>query len=160
IWSIYDMNLGRAGDMSVSGLWRVDSGLVYSLVARNQSVTAAQAAILASAGYPDGPPSTNNEVFYSARGSESFKGFGVMDMSVNYNVPVFRTVRPWVKFELFNVFDNQKLIAWNTTISQNKTTVDNLGLGTTYNKGATFGTATGNTVTNLFNSAINAFPVA
>ena len=154
------MNLGGAGDLSLSGLWRVDSALVYSLIARNQSLTGAQATILANAGYPDVPASSNNEVFYSGRGAESFKGYGVVDLSVTYNVPLVHSLRPWVKLELFNALNNEKQIAWNTTISQNKTTVDNLGLGSTYTQGASFGTATGNTVTNLFNSTINAFPVA
>ena len=36
----------------------------------------------------------------------------------NYNIPVFRTLRPWIKFDVYNLFDNQKLIAWNTTVSQ------------------------------------------
>ena len=33
LWSIYNFGMGRAGDLSVSGLWRVDSGRVYSLAA-------------------------------------------------------------------------------------------------------------------------------
>src|SRR5262249_31053336 len=45
IWSIYNFNKGRFGDVSVSGLWRVDSARVYSIAARNQSPTAAQANI-------------------------------------------------------------------------------------------------------------------
>ena len=31
-WTIYNFGMGRAGDLSVSGLWRVDSGGVYSLL--------------------------------------------------------------------------------------------------------------------------------
>ena len=81
-------------------------------------------------------------------------------MSINYNIPIFRTLRPWVKFDVYNLFNNQKLIAWNTTVSPGSERVpkDNLGLATGYIKGPTFGTATGNTVTNLFNSGINTFP--
>ena len=41
-------------------------------------------------------------------------------MSINYNMPVFRSLRPWVKFDIYNLFNNQKLIAWNTTVSPNK----------------------------------------
>src|SRR5688572_26620955 len=54
-WAIYDMDLGRAGDLSVSGLVRVDSGLAYSLAQRGVSATATQRNILAAAGYPDQP---------------------------------------------------------------------------------------------------------
>jgi len=38
--------------------------------------------------------------------------------------------------------------------------VDNLGLGTTYTPGASFGTATGNTVANLNVNNINTYPLA
>ena len=51
-WAIYDMNFGRGGSMSVSGLVRVDSGLAYSLAQRNVAPTATQRLILTAAGYP------------------------------------------------------------------------------------------------------------
>ena len=116
IWSIYMFGLGRAGDVSVSGLWRVDSGQVFSLAARNQPLSATQRAILMSAGYPDAP-TTQTAVFFGERGSEEFKGYGLFDLDVSYNVPVFSSLRPWIKFDVYNLFNNQKLIAWNTTIS-------------------------------------------
>ena len=85
------------------------------------------------------------------------------DVSANYNVPVFRSLRPWVKFDVYNLFDNQKLIAWNTTVVQDpNSSRDPLGLRTGFvpSNAANYGTATGNTVSNLFSSAINAFPLA
>src|SRR5262249_47877342 len=101
------------------------------------------------------------EVFFGQRGSQFFPGYALFDTSVNYNIPVFRSLRPWVKLDIYNLFDNEKLIAFNTTVTQNGAAgVDNLGLATTYTRGNTFGTATGNTVTNLFQTAIPAFPVA
>jgi hypothetical protein len=161
IWSTYDWNLGRYGDLLLSGLWRVDSARVYSLVATNQPLTSIQASLVASAGYPDAPSSLGNQVFFDARGSESFKGYGLLDTSINYSIPVMRSLRPWLKLEVFNLFDNQKLIAWNTSVSQNTAAgVDALGLATSYTKGSTFGTATGNTVTNLGSRNIPAYPVA
>jgi Carboxypeptidase regulatory-like domain len=162
VWSIYNWSLGRAGDLSLSGLWRVESALAYSLVARDQSLTSTQRSIIAAAGYPDAPSTTGNMVFFNGeRGSEFFAGYGLLDTSVNYNIPVFRSVRPWVKFDVFNLFDNLKLIGWNTTISRNNAgPVDNLGLATTFNQGTTFGTGTGNTVSNLNNNNIPAYPLA
>ena len=41
-WTVYTFNMRQAGNLSLSGLWRVDSGRVYSLVARNQAITAQQ----------------------------------------------------------------------------------------------------------------------
>jgi hypothetical protein len=159
VWSVKDWNMNRLGDLSVSGLLRVDSGRVYSLTARNQALTATQIGIIANAGYPDRP--TSQTVFFGARGSQEFAGFAVLDVSANYNIPVFRTLRPWVKVDIFNLFDNEKLIAWNTTVSQNRAAgVDNLGLATSFLPGPAFGTASGNTQTNLNVSNINTYPLA
>jgi hypothetical protein len=161
IWSVYNHEMGAAGDVSVSGLWRVDSGRVYSLAARNQGLTAAQTALVQGAGYADLPSASGNMVFFDERGSETFPGYGLFDASINYNIPVFRTLRPWVKFDIYNLFNNQKLIAWNTTVTQDASSpTDALGLATGYVRGATFGTATGNTITNLYSTTINAYPVA
>ena len=103
---------------------------------------------------------SGNNVFFDERGSETFAGYGLFDTSVNYNIPVFRELRPWVKFDVYNLFNNQKLIAWNTTVTQNAAgPKDNLGLATTFTEGATFGKATGNTLTNVSSTGINAFPL-
>jgi outer membrane receptor protein involved in Fe transport len=152
-WAIYDMGLGRAGTMSLSGLWRVDSGLAYSLAQRGVAPNATQRGLLAAAGYPDQLGTAN--VFFAPRGSETFAGYGLLDVSAHYNVPVFRDLRPWIKFDIYNIMNNQKLIAWNTTVSQDASTpVDNLGLRTGYTPSTQFGKASGNTVTNLNQTAI------
>jgi hypothetical protein len=164
IWSIYNIGMGRYGDVSVSGLWRVDSALTYSLRAVSPSLTATQRALIAQAGYPDSPqtapPTSGYFVFFGERGSESFKGYGLFDSSVNYGLPIFRTLRPWVKLDVFNLLDNRKLIAWNITVRPDAASAkDDLGLATGYTRGATFGTATGNTM-NLTGLTVNAYPVA
>ena len=135
LWTVYNVGMGSAGDVSFSGLWRVDSGLAYSLAARNQALSATQVALMTAAGYPEAAnlaalgPITGNHVFFDDRGSETFKGYGLLDTSINYNIPVFRTLRPWVKFDVYNLFDNRKLIAWSTTIRQDPATPrDELGL--------------------------------
>ena len=94
LWSTYLLPMGRMGDLSVSGLWRYDSGRVFSLAARNQGLAAVQRSILAASGYPDAPSSVGNHVFFSERGSETFPGYGLFDTSINYDIPVFRTLRP------------------------------------------------------------------
>jgi hypothetical protein len=158
LWSIYDLNFGRAGRVAVSGLWRVDSGLAYSLAVRNLAPSATQRAIVMAAGYPD-LPGPGNVFFVPERGSEMFKGYGMLDWSATYDIPVFRELRPWLKFDIFNLFNNQKLIAWNTTITPNPASpLDSLGIRTGYNQSANFGRATGNMVTNLNSTAIPAFP--
>jgi hypothetical protein len=142
MWSIYNVDLGKFGNASVSGLWRVDSGLVYSLASAGQPFTPIQLALISN--YPDGPSSQT--IYYDARGSESFKGYGLFDLGVGYNIPVYKSLRPWLKLDVYNMLNNQKQIAWNTTVSQNTAgPKDSLGLATTYNKGGSFGKATSNT---------------
>src|SRR4029079_16271159 len=133
-WAIYNMDMGRFGDMSLSGLLRVDSGLAYSLAQRSVAPTATQRAILTAAGYPDSLGTAN--VFFAERGSETFAGYGLFDTSIHYNVPIFRDLRPWIKFDVYNLLNNQKLIAWNTTVTQDPSSaLDNLGLRTGFTKG-------------------------
>jgi len=37
--------------------------------------------------------------------------------AATYDIPIWRTVRPWIKFELYNIFDNNKLINWNISVN-------------------------------------------
>jgi hypothetical protein len=158
-WTVYTLRMEKAGNLSFSGLWTVNSARVFTLVARNQPLTATQNQILLNAGYPDSPGVQT--VYFGDRGSQEFAGYGLINVSVNYDVPVFKTLRPLIKFDVFNLFNDQKLIAWNTTVSQNAAGgTDNLGLATSFNQGANFGKATGNTVSNAFLSNIAAYPPA
>jgi hypothetical protein len=70
----------------------------------------------------------------------------VLDISVNYALPVYRSARPFIKLDIFNVLNNDKLIAWNTVIRPDPNSpVDALGLATGYIQGPLFGTGTANT---------------
>jgi hypothetical protein len=143
LWSVYNLRMGALGDLAISGLWRIESPRDFSLRATGQLPNATQKAILKAAGYPDLPGSFN--VYFSDRGSERFAGYALADTSISYNIPVFKSLRPWVKFDVYNVFDNLKMITWNTTVTQDATTsVDSLGFRTGYKKGSSFGKATGN----------------
>jgi hypothetical protein len=143
-WSIYNFGLGRLGDLSVSGLWRYDSPQVYSLRALSQPLTTVQRDILKAVGYPDAPD--NSSVYFGPRGSEEFAGYAMVDANISYNIPVVGSVRPWVKFDIYNLLNNDKLISWNTTIRPDPNSpVDALGLHTGFIKGASFGQATSQT---------------
>jgi len=138
LWTIYNFNLGRAGDLSVSGLWRVDSGQVFSLATTGVALSQIQKVLLSA--YPDQPSSQT--LYYDQRGSQFFKGYGLLDTSVNYNIPVLRSLRPWVKFDVYNLLNNQKLIQWNDEVQPDPNSpVDALGLPTGYIKGPSFGQA-------------------
>ncbi len=143
VWTTYNLDLGKAGDLSLSGLWRFNSGLAYSLTAGGGGATAIQRAL--NPGYASMPGAQT--IFFGGRGSEEFASFHLFDFAMNYEVKIWKTFRPWFKAELRNAFNNDKLITWNTTITAVRTAgapVDNLGLATTYTKGANFGKATGN----------------
>jgi hypothetical protein len=140
LWSTYNFGLGSMGDLGVSGLWRVDSARVYSLTA-TVPLTTTQASILANAGYPDAP--SPNVVYFGDRGSQSFNGYALFDTSINYSVPVLRTLRPYLKFDVYNLFNNQKMISWNTSVIPNPNSPkDSLGLATGYLPGPLYGQAT------------------
>ena len=69
----------------------------------------------------------------------------MVDTSINYDVPLFRSFRPWLKFDVFNLLDNLKQVKWNTTVRQNAaTTKDSLGLATGYTLGPNYGKAEAN----------------
>jgi outer membrane receptor protein involved in Fe transport len=140
-WTIYTMNLGNAGRLSVSGLLRADSGLTYSLVASSVPLSDIQTNLLAAAGYPDAPSSQN--VYFGDRGSQFFPGVALFDTSINYELPVYKTARPWLKFDVYNLFNDLKVIRYNTTVVPDPNSpLDAMGLPTGFIKGPQFGQAT------------------
>ena len=138
VWATYGLSLGQYGSLDVTPLYRYNSAKTYSLAVAGQALSAVQAA--RNPGYASTPTQT---IFFGRRGSESFKGYALFDMALTYGVPLWKSARPWVKFEAFNLLNNQKLIAWNTAIVQDTTSArDENGLATGYITSPTFGTAT------------------
>ena len=140
--TMYNQSLGRFGSVDLAPIWRVNSGGVYSLTA-NIALPAVQRA--RNPGYPtaDINPATRELVFFGDRGAYDFKGYGVMDLAASYNLAVWRTLRPWFKVEIYNLFNNQKLIAWDRTVTANAASpLDANGIPTDYIRGARFGQAT------------------
>ena len=134
--------MGRAGDFSLSGLARIESGQSTSLVATGQPLTDIQQALLSA--YPDAP--TSQSVYFGDRGSQSFKGYGALDVSVNYNIPVVKPLKPFFKFDVFNLLNNDKLIrVEHDRVSRIRTAPwTRSGCATGYLQGSRFGTGTSN----------------
>ena len=131
LWADYRAELGRYGAFTVAPIYRYNSARTYSLVLNGQPLTPLQAAL--NPGYAGSP---TQSVFFGERGSQSFKGFSLVDLAVTYGVPVWRSAQPWIKFEMFNVLNNQKLIAWDTTITADAASArDEFGLPTGYVEG-------------------------
>ena len=140
VWADYNASLGRFGSFTFAPIYRYNSGRTYSLVLNNQPLTPVQQGM--NPGYAGAPV---QQVFFGERGSQSFNGFSLMDVAVTYRVPVWRSAQPWIKFEAFNVLNNQKLIAWDTTITADASSPrDEFGLPTGYVEGPRFGQATAN----------------
>ena len=144
LWAIWNQGLGRFGSVDIAPIVRIDSGTTYSLFANGVPLSDVQLA--RDPGYAQLPGGGEQTLFFGERGSETFPGFALMDLAVNYSVPVFRTLSPWVKVEMLNVTNNQKLIAFNTTVTPDPNSpLDANGLPTGFIRGARFGQATANT---------------
>jgi hypothetical protein len=142
VYGTYGQSLGRFGSVDVTPLWRVNSGAVYS-----HTISAATpAALLANnPGYvaSDVSAASRQTVFFGERGAYNFKGYGVMDLAATYNLAVWRSLRPWFKVEVFNMLNNQKMIAWDRTVTADATSaLDANGYRTDFVNGPRYGQAT------------------
>jgi hypothetical protein len=143
VYGIYTQRMGRFGGVDLSPVWRVNSPQVYSLLATNVPISTVELA--RNPGYPanDINAASSHDVFFGERGSQDFAGYGVLDFSATYQIPVWKTVRPWLKVELFNALNNQKLVKWDTTVTADaNSAVDANGLRTGFVQGPRFHTAT------------------
>jgi hypothetical protein len=120
----------------------VNSGNVYSRTARIR-LTPEQLAL--NPGYPasDINRFVRETIFFGSHGQEDFKGFGVLDLAATYSIPVWQSVAPWFKVEIYNALNNQKTIRWDTTVGVDpNSAVDANGIPTGFVEGPRFGTAT------------------
>jgi hypothetical protein len=142
LWTTYNQSLGRAGNLDISPIWRVNSGLTYSHFATSVGMSAIQ--IARNPGYARANTATAS-LYFGERGTEEFKGYGMLDLSLRYGVPVWKTVQPWIQAHTFNVFNNQKLIQWDTTVLVDPASpLDSNGQPTGFIKGPNYGKATSN----------------
>jgi len=142
LYGTYSRDMRRFGSVDISPIWRLDSGQVYSFSAAGVPVTAIELA--RNPGYPANDISANTAttLFFGERGANDFLGYGVLDLAATYSVPVWRTVKPWVKIEYYNILNNQKQIKWDTTLTADPNSPkDANGLPTGYIQGANFGKA-------------------
>jgi hypothetical protein len=139
VWSTYQLSAGKFGSFDITPMWRYNSALTYSLVANSVPLSTAQRA--RNPGYSRVP--TSQALFFDERGSEQFAGYGLVDLGLTYQVPVWKSLKPWVKVEVLNALNNDKLITWDTTVTADAASaLDADGLPTGYVKGARFGQGT------------------
>jgi hypothetical protein len=139
LYTVYDVHLGKAGTASLGGVYRYDSPLYYSLTTANVPITTIQRA--ADPGYAR--PPTTQTIFYGGRGVDHFESAHLVDFSLSYEVPVYKSAAPFFKAELRNAFNSQPLIGFDTTVTpDNNGPRDALGLPTQFVRGTSFGTPT------------------
>ena len=144
LWAIWNQPLGRFGSLDIAPILRVNSGAAYSLAATGVPLSDIQLA--RDPGYAQLPGGGEQTLFFGERGSQTFPAYALLDLGFNYSVPVFRTLGPWVKLEVLNVTNNQKVIQFNTTVNPDPNSpLDEHGLPTGYIQGASFGQPTANT---------------
>jgi hypothetical protein len=142
LWTLYQLGVGRWGNVDLGWAYRYDSPLSFSLFAAGVPLTEIQESLLT--GYASTPGTQN--LFFGSRGSESYDdGSHLFDLGVTYSLPVLRTLRPYVKLDVRNVFNSKPLIEFDTTINPDfDGPLDSLGLPTEFIRGPRFGQATGN----------------
>jgi hypothetical protein len=131
LWTSYGFGVGHGGKLSLGLLYRYDSPLTGSVTAFNQPYSPVQEA--GRALYAAPPPVTSNTLFFGPRGAVEFNGEHNVDLALNYEVPVFKTLRPWFKGEMRNVFNTQTQIGGSTNVQANpRSPLDVHGLPTGY----------------------------
>ena len=141
LWTTYTLTLGALGSVDAGVIYRYNSPLTYSLFASGVPRTAIQSA--RDPGYA--VPFASQTVYFGERGTEEFDSAQLVDFALTYGVPVFKDVRPWVKLELYNMFNNQNLVGHNVQVTPRPGgPVDANGLPLEYVEGASFGRPTGN----------------
>jgi hypothetical protein len=146
VLSSYSQPLGRLGAADIGFIWRYNSGTPYSDLTANADLSDFQLEQAEALGYANQPGGGGQNIYYGERGSHLFPSFALADLSVNYAVPVWRTVRPYIRFEVLNILDNRKQIGFDTTLDPNwDGPVDALGIPTTFTRGPRYGQATAET---------------
>ncbi|HEV3062995.1 MAG TPA: carboxypeptidase regulatory-like domain-containing protein [Vicinamibacterales bacterium] len=142
VYGTYTQQMGRFGSLDLSPIWRLDSGRVFSYVAASVPLTPIELA--RNPGYPANNINANTsyDLYFGDRGAGQFPGYGLLDLAATYSIPVWKSAKPWIKFEVYNALNNEKLIGWDTTVTPDPNSPkDANGLPTGYIQGANFGKA-------------------
>lgn len=104
-YGTYRFDLGRAGDLSTSGILNYRTGQPYS---RTGAVALSPVPQYASS-------SGSYTYFFDGRGNNRFDNVWSIDTAIRYSVPVIWRVSPFVKLDVRNVLNRDQLIAYQTT---------------------------------------------
>jgi hypothetical protein len=139
LWTVLPANLGFMGRADVGVMYGYDSPLTYSIFATGVARTAEQSA--RNPGYAR--PFASQTLYFGDRGIGEFESRHQLDLAVSYQIPIWRTLGPWFKVDVFNVLNNQPLLRYNTTVTPDfDGPRDEFGLPLEYVPGGNFGQAT------------------
>jgi outer membrane receptor protein involved in Fe transport len=139
LWTTYDLSLGQAGTLGLGLLYRYNSPLSFSLVANGVDLSSVQQQLISE--YASAP--SGQSLYFVGRGTELYEAVHLVDLALTYDIKVVKSLRPYVKFELRNMFNAHPLESFNTTVNPDpNSSLDSLGLPTGYIEGTNFGEAT------------------
>lgn len=140
LWTRYNFDFGRAGNLATSLLLNHESGGVFSFSSR-EALTAEQAAL--DPGYASTP--TQVTLFFGDRGAGDFPSWTTFDLALHYDIPVFRALDAYIKGEMTNILNEDKQIFWDTAVSPAPgSPVDSLGRPTEFVRDPSFGNVRNN----------------
>jgi hypothetical protein len=157
LWTTYNFNLHKAGNLQAGVIYRYDSPLTFSYTATVNRTSPTSAtnncvggpsdcvtSVGRNPGYKSAPPTLT--MFFGDRGIGSFNSTSLFDTSLQYSIPVAGKVTPWVKFDVRNIFNKDTLLTYNTAITPDANSPkDSFGYRTGFTKNATFGRPSSNT---------------
>jgi hypothetical protein len=136
----WEQPLGAFGGFTAGLIYSFDSASVYSL-STSIPLTPAQSAIHREAGYRSAP--ANQTIYFGKLGAGEYEDAHQIDVALTYAVPLFRRIEPWIKMDVYNLFNAGALVGFNTTVTADPNgPKDELGLPTSYVEGALFGRPT------------------
>ena len=146
------------GNFVFGAVYNFDSGTPYSFAA---TVPYSDIQLARGTGYQHLPQTET--IYFGGRGTELFPSASSLDLALNYDIPVWKSVSPWLKFTIYNVFNGHYLTfdpvsggSFNTTVIPctdptdakqagcTSFAKDANGLPVNFVKGGQFGKATSN----------------
>jgi hypothetical protein len=128
LWTTYDLGLGRAGNLTAGLIYRYDSPITFSYTI-STARTAAQLA--KNPGYSS--VGSTQTIFFGERGAGEWEAQSLFDLALSYSIPVFRSVEPWIKFDVRNLLNEDAQIGGNSAVrAKPGSLLDNLGLPTEF----------------------------
>jgi hypothetical protein len=131
-WTNYNLEMGRGGNINFGLLANYDTGLTLEYVDTNVPLTAQQQAAIAAAGYVDSLTTSANDIKFNGQ-TIDFGSSLTFDLSVNYQLPIFKDFKAWIKADMINIFDDDSQISGeDDVVADFSGPLNSLGIPTTF----------------------------